>query len=126
MREPLKQLLTQIGAKKRRGNDACMPFSLIYFFAPISIFYIPHNYVIPQAMPHAIPQTHSAFYPHRNDTWFCFSRRRSDSARSNKFAQSMCVSLQHGGINKRRLLSCQHAISITKISNERQVLLLVN
>ena len=42
-----------------------MPFSLIYFFAPVSIFYIPHNYVIPQAMPHAIPQTHSAFCPHR-------------------------------------------------------------
>ena len=51
--------------QKRIGNDARMPFSLIYFFAPISIFYIPHNYVIPQAMPHAIPQTHSAFYPHR-------------------------------------------------------------
>ena len=31
-------------------------FSLIYFFW---IYYIPHNYVIPQAMPHAIPQTHS-------------------------------------------------------------------
>ena len=27
-----------------------------------------HNYVIPQAMPHAIPQTHSAFYPHRLKT----------------------------------------------------------
>ena len=52
--------------QKRRGNDAHMPFSLIYFFAPISIFYIPHNYVIPQAMPHAIPQTHSSFYPHRS------------------------------------------------------------
>ena len=51
--------------QKRIGNDARMPFSLIYFFAPISIFYIPHNYVIPQAMPHAIPQTHSSFYPHR-------------------------------------------------------------
>ena len=51
--------------QKRRGNDARMPFSLIYLFALISIFYIPHNYVIPQAMPHAIPQTHSAFYPHR-------------------------------------------------------------
>ena len=67
MREPVKQLFTQIGAKKRGGNDPRMPFSLIYFFAPISIFYIPHNYVIPQAMPHAIPQTHSAFYPHRNN-----------------------------------------------------------
>ena len=28
------------------------------------IYYIPNNYVIPWAMPHAIPQTHSAFYPH--------------------------------------------------------------
>ena len=65
MREPVKQLLTQIGAKKRRGNDARMPFSLIYFFAPISIFYIPHNYVTPQAMPHAILETDSSFYRHR-------------------------------------------------------------
>ena len=47
-------------------KDARMFFSLIYFFAPFSIFYIPHNYVIPQAMPHAIPQTHSSFYPHRS------------------------------------------------------------
>ena len=45
-----------------------MFLSLIYFFAPFSIFYIPHNYVIPQAMPHAIPQTHSAFHPHRRVT----------------------------------------------------------
>ena len=30
-----------------------------YFFVPFCIFYIPHNYVIPQAVPHAIPQTHS-------------------------------------------------------------------
>ena len=29
-----------------------------------------------------------------NDTWFCFSRRRSDSARSNNFARSMCVSFK--------------------------------
>ena len=34
-----------------------MLFSFICFFAPFSIFYIPHNYVLPQAMPHAIPQT---------------------------------------------------------------------
>ena len=46
-----------IGAKKG---------SLIYFFKSFYIYYIPHNYVIPQAMPHAIPQTHSAFYPHRS------------------------------------------------------------
>ena len=40
MREPVKQLLTQIGAKKRRGNDVRMSFSLIYFFAPISIIFL--------------------------------------------------------------------------------------
>ena len=40
-------------------------FSLIYFLGSFCIYYIPHNYVIPQAMPHDIPQTHSAFYPHR-------------------------------------------------------------
>ena len=51
--------------QKRRGRDAHTLSSLIYFFVPFSINYIPHNYVIPQAMPHAIPQTHSAFYPHR-------------------------------------------------------------
>ena len=48
-------LLTQIDAKKRHGKDARMFFSLIYFFAPFSIFDIPHNYVILQTMPHAIP-----------------------------------------------------------------------
>ena len=60
---PAEQLLSQIGAKNRRDKDTRMLFSLIYFFAPFSIFYIPHNYVIPQAMPHAIQQTHSAVYP---------------------------------------------------------------
>ena len=42
-----------------------MLFCLIYFFMQFFIYYIPHNYVIPQAIPRAIPQTHSAFYPHR-------------------------------------------------------------
>ena len=37
--------------KKARQRRA-MLFSLIYFFAPFFIFYIPHNYIIPQAMPH--------------------------------------------------------------------------
>ena len=40
-------------------------FSLIYFFGSFCVYYIPHIYVIAQAMPHAIPQTHSVFYPHR-------------------------------------------------------------
>ena len=64
---PAKMLLPQIGARKRRSKVARMFFSLIYFFAPFSIFYIPHNYVILQTMQHAIPQTRSAFYPHH--TW---------------------------------------------------------
>ena len=59
--------------QKRRGKDTCMFFSLIYFFAPFSIFYIPHNYVILQAMPYAILQTHSAFYPHC--TWYTLISR---------------------------------------------------
>ena len=46
-----------IGAKKGAI------FSLIYFFKSFCIYYIPHNYVIPQAMPHATPQTQSASYP---------------------------------------------------------------
>ena len=66
--------------QKRRGNDSRMPFSLIYFFAPIFIFYIPHNYVIPQAMPYAIPQTHSSFYPHR----YFFFRSRAKEAKKPK------------------------------------------
>ena len=32
-----------------------------------------HNYVILQAMPHAFPQTHSAFYPHC--TWYTLISR---------------------------------------------------
>ena len=58
-----------------------MPFSLIYFFAPISIFYIPHNYVIPQAMPHAIPQTHSVFYPHRFSITFFMGNCKPQTAK---------------------------------------------
>jgi len=36
-----------------------------FHFGSFCVYYIPHNYVIPQAMPHTIPQIHSAFYPHR-------------------------------------------------------------
>ena len=45
------------------------------------MFYIPHNYVILQAMPHAIPQTHSSFYPHRN-RW-ALARRRAKTLNAN-------------------------------------------
>ena len=51
-------------APKRRSRDTRMLFSLIYFFESFCINYIRHNYVIPQAMPHAIPQTYTVFYPH--------------------------------------------------------------
>ena len=58
---------------KRRGRDTRMLFSLIHFFESLCINDTPHNYVIPQAMPHAIPQTYSVFYAHRfpplNDVW---------------------------------------------------------
>ena len=52
-------------ARKRRAHASPLNFFFFFFFAPFSICQISHNYVIPQAMPHAIPQTHSAFCPHR-------------------------------------------------------------
>ena len=45
-------------------------FSLIYFFGSFCIYYIPHNYAIPQAMPRAIPQTHSSVYPQRANSLY--------------------------------------------------------
>ena len=65
----------ELAPQKRRSKEARMFFSLIYFFAPFSIFYIPHNYVISQTMPHAIPQSHSAFYPHRNFNMKTYGQR---------------------------------------------------
>ena len=43
-------------------------FSLIYFFKSFCIYYIRHKYVIPQAMPHAIPHSFR-LYPHQYK-WF--------------------------------------------------------
>ena len=48
-----------IGAKKGRT------FQFNLFLWVICVYYIPHNYVIPQTMPHDIPQTHSSCHPHR-------------------------------------------------------------
>ena len=68
------RLMFDSGCSFSLKNDLMMMFfSLIYFFAPFSIFYIPHNYVILQTMPHAIPQTRSAFYPHR--IWYTLISR---------------------------------------------------
>ena len=48
-------------ARKRRAH--VFQFNLFLCAIFHILFYIMHNYVIPQAVPHAIPQTHSSFYP---------------------------------------------------------------
>ena len=58
--EPSGCVYKLIGTKKGRS------FQFTSFLGSLCVYYILHNYVILQAMPHAIPQTHSAFYPHRN------------------------------------------------------------
>ena len=69
--------------------------SFIYFFAPFSIFYIPHIYVIPQAMPHAIPQTHFAFYPHRCRSYGEFPTASETDETLTRLAQSTHVYMCH-------------------------------
>ena len=44
-------------------------FSLIYCFESFCIYYIPHNYFIPQTMPHANPQTHSSLHSPISNYW---------------------------------------------------------
>ena len=85
-------------------------FSLIYFFGSFCIYYIPHNYVIPQAMPHAIPQTHSAFYPHR--VKFCL------------FACSFLLIVLHGVLGAKRdtseiLQKSERSVSSYQVCNYR-------
>ena len=58
---------------------------LIYFFKSFRISRISHNYAIPRAMPHAIPQTLSAFYPHR-------------SAQANNLKSTLLSGLKISGI----------------------------
>ena len=62
-----------------------------------------------------------------NDTWFCFSRRRSDLPQSNNFQRSMCVNPedQNKHIRIGSLLFCHHNGLIFKISRDRQVLLIM-
>ena len=60
-----KAIAPTIWRQKRQSRDARMLPCLIYFIAPFSINEIPHNFVVPQAMTRAIPQTHSVLYPHR-------------------------------------------------------------
>ena len=90
-----KKLLTQIGTKKRRGKEARMFFSLIYFFAPFSIFYILRNYVIPQAMSRAIPP----FTLSVRDVWFLIGELEklaifSNYCTTSKTAEIKTVTIQ--------------------------------
>ena len=68
-----KSCSLKLAPKKGTAKMRAFFFSLVYFFASFSIFFNPHNYVILQTMPHAIPQTCSAFYPHR--TWYTLISR---------------------------------------------------
>ena len=65
----LSSLLKKAAACELIGPKKGAIFSLIYFLETFCIYYIPHNHVSRQAMPHAILQTHSAFYPHRLIVW---------------------------------------------------------
>ena len=82
-------------------------FSLIYLFKSFCIYSIPHNYVIPQAMLHAIPQTHSSFYPHR---FFEVMWKRNTEFKSVFQSQAKTKN----GIEKRLALRYTHSISSWK------------
>ena len=73
--------IKKAAARKLFGAKKGRIFGLIHFFKSFCIYFIPHNYVIPQANPHAIPQTHSVFYPHRLEmfkTFYSTSDWRND------------------------------------------------
>ena len=61
----------KIRLPKKDAAETGVWFSVSFnFFAPcIYLYYIPHNYVIPQATLLAISQTHSVFYPHRSQIY---------------------------------------------------------
>ena len=76
------RLLHQIGAEKGAA------FKQNLFLWVILHILHSHNHAIPQVMPYAIPQTHSAFYPHRKrspwlDFWILWNKHRVDSAKSS-------------------------------------------
>ena len=63
-----QRLLLQIGGEKGRA------FQFLKFISKelFHIYFISRNYAIPQIMPHAIPQTHAAFYPQRVKSRVCY------------------------------------------------------
>ena len=65
--------------------------SLIFLiFAHFGVYYIPHNNVIPQAMPHAIPQTHSVFFLVSQRQHHMVTMLRNDK-HPNKIADRLAV-----------------------------------
>ena len=81
-------------------------FSLIYFFDSFCIYYIPHNYIFRQAMPHAILQTHSAFYPHRLIVWIRQKLSKHQNYQKVKREKRSVIS-----IDKKCTFYVQHAVS---------------
>ena len=82
----------------------------LFLWVILHIYYISHNYVIPQATPHAIPQTHSAFYPHR--VKFCL------------FACSFLLIVLHGVLDAKRdtsviLQKSERSVSSYQVCNYR-------
>ena len=83
-------------------------FSLIYFFESFCIYCIPRNYIIPQAMPHAIPQTHSGFYPHRKTAAMLVSQTNPLGVELFSYANDfICYNNLHGCWPRER----KHSIS---------------
>ena len=79
-----------IGVKKGRI------FSLIFFFESFCLYYIPHNNVIQQAMPQAIPQINS--FPLLPSPIDCLNKTKavkasklSQSETSETFSEFECV-----------------------------------
>ena len=83
-------------------------FSLIYFFESFCIYCIPQNYIISQAMPHAIPQTHSGFYPHRKTAAMLVSQTNPLGVELFSYANDfICYNNLHGCWPRER----KHSIS---------------
>ena len=84
-------------------NDALFNEFDYYFFETFCIYYIPQNYVIQQAMPHAIPQTHASFYP----PWLQTSQS-SEGESWNK----ICIGKVKSCKTHRRTFSCVAVLSL--------------
>ena len=57
--------ITKSGCSGKLARKKDELFISMYLFESFCTYYVPHNYVIPLVTLHAIPQTHSFFYPDR-------------------------------------------------------------